>query len=156
MKSPALLQKFASFVRPRAPQRILVADDHQGVRDLSAEILRAEGYDVETAADGERALFKLAFEPFDLLVTDWKMPHLDGVTLVKWLRATGHRLPVVMLSGSDLGGKEVAAIRTELVAILGKPAPASHLLAAVRSALGYRPESPAPVAVTPALEPRHA
>src|SRR5438552_1552911 len=108
MKNNLLLQKLSSFVRPRPPQRILLADDHAGLRDVAAELLRREGYEVETAGDGERALFKLAFEPFDLLVTDWKMPHLDGVTLVKWLRATGNRTPVVLLSGPDVGGAEIA------------------------------------------------
>ena len=95
-------------------------------------------------------MFKLSFERFDLLVTDWMMPHLDGITLVKWLRAIGNQIPVVMLSGSDLGGAEIAMIRDELVAAIAKPAAPGHLLATVRSALAARhvPRTPASPALT--------
>jgi DNA-binding response OmpR family regulator len=153
MKNTTLLKKLSSFVRTRAPRRVLIAEDHSGVRQASAELLRSEGYEVETVGDGERALFKLAFEPFDLLVTDWKMPHLDGVTLVKWLRASGNPVPVVMFSGSDLEGREVNAIRGELAAILKKPALPGRLLATVRAAIGSPDPAPVEAPVSFALQP---
>ena len=67
--------------------RILVVDDEVNARTALAELLRDEGYDVETAADAFKALGKYeAFAPH-VVVTDLKMPGMDGIELVKKLRA---------------------------------------------------------------------
>src|SRR6188508_1360186 len=66
-------------VAPRA--RILIVDDEANARMALAELLRDEGYAVETAADGFKALPKLEEFAPDLLLTDLKMPGMDGIEL---------------------------------------------------------------------------
>jgi two-component system, chemotaxis family, sensor kinase CheA len=80
---------------------VLVVDDSPVVRDLIADALRAHGMRVIEAGDGEEALSLLATHPsIDLVVTDFEMPRLDGIGLIKAQRAreTGRRLPMVVVS----------------------------------------------------------
>lgn len=84
---------------------VLVVDDSPVVRDLVAEALRAHGLRIVEAADGEEALARLdAFPDIGLVVTDIEMPRLDGIGLIRSLRArAGARIPAVVVSmrGSD-------------------------------------------------------
>src|SRR5690606_10286282 len=74
-------------VSPMVQARILVVDDEANARNALAEILKEEGYAVETAADGFKALPKLAdFDP-ELIVTDLKMPGMDGLELMAKVQA---------------------------------------------------------------------
>jgi CheY-like chemotaxis protein len=67
---------------------ILVVDDEQWILDLATELLRSEGHEVETAASGQQALELLGRQKFDVLVSDWKMPGLNGIRLYEHLLAT--------------------------------------------------------------------
>jgi CheY-like chemotaxis protein len=67
--------------------RILVVDDEANARTALAELLSDEGYTVETAADGFKALGKAAETAPDLVLTDLKMPGMDGVELLRKLKA---------------------------------------------------------------------
>jgi two-component system NtrC family sensor kinase len=68
-------------------RRVLVVDDEEWILELAAELLRRDGYAVETAASGERALALLEHGRFDVIVSDWKMPGLNGVRFYEHLRA---------------------------------------------------------------------
>src|SRR5204863_2054386 len=68
---------------------VLVIDDEQWILDLAGELLRAEGHTVETVIGGQQALELLGRRKFDVIVSDWKMPGLNGVRLYEHLRATG-------------------------------------------------------------------
>ncbi len=135
MPTPALLHHFTHRTAAPTPPRILVVDDDADWRTAHAALLRAEGYEVELARDGEQALVMLAFRPFDLLVTDWQMPRLDGASLVHWLRATESSLPVVMITGAHAASELPATIHDEVVAVLPKPAPPGKLVSLVKSIL---------------------
>jgi len=63
-------------------ERILIVDDEENVCLLFKRILDKEGYEVECAASGEDALAKLEHRPFDLVITDLKMPGMDGLELL--------------------------------------------------------------------------
>ena len=67
--------------------RILIVDDEANARAALSEILREEGYETETAADGFKALGKIGSFAPDLILTDLKMPGLDGIGLLKESRA---------------------------------------------------------------------
>jgi two-component system NtrC family sensor kinase len=67
---------------------VLVIDDEQWILDLASELLRTEGHHVETAASGQQALELMARQKFDVLVSDWKMPGLNGIRLHEHLLAT--------------------------------------------------------------------
>jgi DNA-binding NtrC family response regulator len=118
---------------PRA--RLLVADDDAFIRELHSIVLRADGYEVATAEDGEEALFHLASEKFDLLVTDWQMPKLDGADLVVAMRTSGICIPVIMVSGSCGRMPLPPDAGREIFATIPKPARAAELLSAVARAL---------------------
>jgi len=77
--------------------RILVVDDEEGIRDLVSMYLEKEGYNVETAANGQAALDKVANTDFDLFIIDVMMPKLDGFGLVKEVRGFSDK-PVIMLT----------------------------------------------------------
>ena len=81
-------------------KRVLAVDDSKTMRDMIAFALRSAGFQVEAAEDGEAALGKLATASFDLIITDLNMPKLDGLALIKTVRATSqHRdIPIVILS----------------------------------------------------------
>jgi two-component system chemotaxis response regulator CheY len=82
------------------PPRLLVADDSAVMRQMISAILLEAGYEVELAADGEKALEAARKHVFDLVVTDWTMIPMDGGELIRGLRALPgyERIPVVVLS----------------------------------------------------------
>src|SRR6478609_7489982 len=82
--------------RPRG--RILIVDDEANARAALSEILRDEGYETETAADGFKALGKLAAFAPDLVLTDLKMPGMAGLALLDRLRAADPELPVIVMT----------------------------------------------------------
>src|SRR5215510_13712835 len=87
--------------------RILIVDDEVNARTALAELLREEGYAVETAADGFKALPKLEEFAPDLLLTDLKMPGLDGITLMRKARDLDPDLAVVVMTA--FGAVDAAA-----------------------------------------------
>lgn len=78
--------------------RILVVDDEEGARELFHTILTGEGYDVTLASDGEVALGILKNDPHDLVITDIKMPVVDGLQLLQEIRKTGSKTDVIMVT----------------------------------------------------------
>ena len=84
-------------------KRILVVDDHKEVRGLLSKFFLSSGYEVDTAEDGEAAMKKMKGKGYDLVVTDYMMPKMDGIDLLKKLRMENPRLSILMMSGSGVG-----------------------------------------------------
>jgi two-component system chemotaxis sensor kinase CheA len=86
-----------------AKRRILVADDSITTRTLHRQVLEAAGFQVQTASDGEEALRVLRMDGADLLVSDIRMPRMDGLALTRSIRQDGRirGLPVVLVSSLD-------------------------------------------------------
>lgn len=120
---------------PKAQRRVLVVEDNELLRRVFSDLLKAHGYLVETAANGADGLRRLAGTKFDLVVTDWDMPVLDGGSMVLALRAEGHDTPVVMLSGSLPHRPLPDAIAQHVYAALSKPIGLSALASVVTAAL---------------------
>jgi DNA-binding NtrC family response regulator len=78
--------------------KILVVDDEEGARDLFNTILTDEGYDVSLANGGEEALGLFKSNPFDLVITDIKMPIMDGLQLLQEIRKMGSKTDVIMVT----------------------------------------------------------
>jgi two-component system response regulator AtoC len=78
--------------------RILVVDDEEGVRSFLAEALEDAGHSVAQAGNGDDAAERLQREPFDLLITDLRMPGIHGLELVRRARAEHPALPVIVLT----------------------------------------------------------
>ena len=82
--------------------RILVVDDDESIRGLVRDVLEAEGYDVDVAADGFAALRRLAACRPDAVVLDVMMPGMDGYAVLSQIRSSevDHDLPVIMLTAA--------------------------------------------------------
>jgi two-component system response regulator AtoC len=78
--------------------RILVADDEEGVRTFVAEALERSGHEVRQVADGAEALHAAREEPFDIVLTDLRMPGIDGMTIVRTLRTEQPDVEVIVLT----------------------------------------------------------
>jgi CheY-like chemotaxis protein len=115
-------------------KRWLVVDDDPAVLALTTSVLRSLPGSVVVACDDPRqalATFLADPESFEMLVTDFDMPSLDGLELSRRIRVESPRLPVLLISGSDLETADV--IRAGLDAFLSKPCRPDQLLEVVRS-----------------------
>jgi CheY-like chemotaxis protein len=121
--------------QPRLGARVLVVDDDPFIRSLHSILLHKSGFDVTTAVNGIEALERIADEPFDLLLTDCRMPGLDGASVIATLRAAGYEMPIVMVSASVTDTHFPSAIRDRVFAAIPKPASAMEVISAVREAL---------------------
>jgi len=118
--------------------RVLIVEDEEHLARLLAEVLEREGHAAETASDGRSALASALTEDFDLLVVDWMLPDLDGVQVLKRLRAADVRVPVLMLTARDQVEDRVEGLDAGADDYLPKPFAFPELLARVR-ALSRRP-----------------
>jgi signal transduction histidine kinase len=127
--------------RVRAPDgmaraRVLVADDNADMREYLVRLL-APHWDVDVAEDGQAALEAALADPPDLLLSDVMMPRMDGVALLKALRADPRTARITMVLLSARAGEEavVAGLETGADDYLAKPFSANELLARVRGHL---------------------
>src|SRR5581483_6315305 len=79
--------------------RVLVVDDEASIRDLLAKTLALAEYDVDVAPDGRSALERMRLYPYDLLITDLKMPGMDGLTVIREAKRYKADLPVIIITG---------------------------------------------------------
>ena len=123
--------------------RILVAEDHQTVRNLMFRALASEGFEVNVVNDGEAAWEELHRNQYDLLVTDNEMPRLAGLHLIVRLREAGMNLPVILASGSVSEAVTQTHPQLNIKAVLPKPFNLWEFLETVRQTLGLDGEAAA-------------
>lgn len=114
--------------------RILVVDDEPQIRRALGINLRARGYEVATADDGEEALELAARHHPDAVVLDLGLPGIDGVEVIRGLRGWSH-VPIVVLSVRDQEADKVAALDAGADDYVAKPFGMDELLARLRAAL---------------------
>ncbi|MCW2965048.1 MAG: two component transcriptional regulator, winged helix family [Actinomycetia bacterium] len=121
---------------------ILVVDDDAPIRRMLDRTLSAEGYAVETAADGGAALAAVERSTPDLVVLDVGLPGVDGLAVSRRLRAKGLSVPVLLLTARDSVPDRVAGLDAGADDYLVKPFATEELLARVRALLrrGKSPE----------------
>ncbi|CAN5686345.1 two-component system response regulator TcrA [soil metagenome] len=112
--------------------RILVVEDEARLARLISRVLHEEGYAAETASDGRSAMKLSLAEPFDLLVVDWMLPDLDGIEVVKRLRAAEVDVPVLMLTARTQIEDRVEGLDAGADDYLPKPFAFPELLARIR------------------------
>jgi two-component system response regulator AtoC len=93
------------------PFRILVVDDEPAQRELVAGFLRKQGFEVALAGDGKDAVARFKAEPFDLVLTDQRMPGLSGVELIAALRTVTPEAAVIVMTAYGTIETAVAAIK---------------------------------------------
>jgi DNA-binding NtrC family response regulator len=118
--------------------RILIVDDEVNARTALVELLRDEGYTVEAAADAFKALGKVADFAPDLVVTDLKMPGMDGLQLLAKLRESDADLPVIVMTAFGEVETAVKAMRSGARDYLSKPVNVGELSVVVARELEQR------------------
>lgn len=118
-------------------KRLLVVDDDPGLLLAVSETLRAESYDVKAARRGAEALIIVAQSLPDLIISDIRMPGMDGYQLVKNLRSNPRTrlVPIVFLTAKDETGDRIQGFRTGVDAYLTKPFEPEELVAIVAAIL---------------------
>jgi len=116
---------------------ILLVEDDAITRVSFAQMLRAHGHQVVEVADGRKALELLSSLRFDLVITDLVLPNLNGLNLVRLIRARCPSLPVILVSAylSESGGRTILG---ESAHFFQKPVRPSALLATAQRLLGSR------------------
>ena len=114
---------------------VLVVEDEPVIRELMAILLEEEGYTVRLATDGVEALETVEQYSVDLILSDVKMPRLDGASLAHHLREQGNHLPVVLMSAV------YAEVDLPGVRFLRKPINCEHLLEIIAADLQGRPHA---------------
>ncbi len=121
MADNLLEQPSPTAVKSGAPAKILVVDDETAITDLLRGCLSEKGYQVTTATNGREALEALRAEEFDLVLTDLRMPCLDGLQLLKAAKDINPRLPVIFISGYGEAKTVVTALKAGAENFLAKP-----------------------------------
>lgn len=117
--------------------RILVVDDERVIREILAEFLSLEGFSVHTVEDGEKALTELRLRPYDLLITDLKMPRLSGLQLLEKVEQERLGVLTVLMTGFGTVETAIEAMKKGAYDYLLKPFKVEEVIHVVERAL-YR------------------
>lgn len=137
-RAPRQSQDGASSDRiPRKTRpRILVVDDEASIREVLSKTLALAEYDVDVANDGQSALERLRAAEYDLLITDLKMPGVDGLTVIREVRRSNPGMPIIIVTGYSTESSAIEAINLGVSGYLTKPFRVPRILAAAAKALG--------------------
>jgi excisionase family DNA binding protein len=126
----------ASSAAPSSRPRILVVDDEAAIRELLAKTLALADYDVDVAPEGRTAVERLRGSSYDLLITDLRMPGVDGLSVIREARRFRPDLPVVIITGFSTETSAIEAIDLGVAGYLTKPFRVPKVLAVAAKALG--------------------
>lgn len=103
--------------------KILIMDDEPQILKLLETYLTMLNHQVITTVDGQRGLelFLQTPDVFDLIIMDFKMPGLDGISVVFRLKDEGYEIPVVFMTGHGMADKKVESQNLKIVGVLDKP-----------------------------------
>lgn len=121
---------------PAGRPRVLIVDDEASIRDLLSKTLALAEYDVDLAPDGRTALERLRIIPYDLLITDLKMPGVDGLAVIREARRLKTDIPVIIITGFSTEASAIEAVNLGVSGYLTKPFRVPRVLAAASKALG--------------------
>ena len=117
---------------PGGQLRILLVDDEQLVREELGGLLEDEGYKVVTAADGEEGLALFRREQPDMVISDVRMPRLDGLSLTAAIRQEDPSVPVTVITGHGTESMAIEALRAGVIDFIKKPVRLDDLVAALQ------------------------
>ena len=121
-----------------ADERILVVDDEMDLATSCQRLLNTKGYTTSVASNGDEALAHLQGEDLHLVVTDLKMPGMDGMELLRQIKETRPEIQVVMMTAFSTIEDAVTAMRLGAADFVPKPFTPEHLLIVVEKVLGER------------------
>lgn len=117
---------------------ILVVDDELLIRDLLYDFFHGQGWEIALAENGEKALRIIESKKVDLVLTDLKMPDMDGMTLTKQLRESHPEIPVVVMTGYPSVDTAVEALRNKVADYIVKPFNINRLYKLVEAKVNER------------------
>jgi len=113
---------------------ILIADDEESIRHVLTVLLQERGYDVRSVSDGEEAMRELAARDYDALVTDVRMPKLNGLDLVRKAQEVSPELTIIVMSAYGSHDLAIDAMKAGAYDYLGKPFRPDEVLLVLRKA----------------------
>lgn len=120
---------------PAPHRRILIVEDEAVLARTLRDMLGAEGYEVETRADGKQGFEAAAAGAYDLILLDVMLPKMDGFEVAEALRRKGVATPILMLTARDETGDKVSGLKAGADDYLTKPFEADELLARIEALL---------------------
>ena len=135
--APGRVARLPPAQRGRA---VLLVDDDENCRKLLAGLLAPLGFQLQEAAGGVQAQALLAARRYDIVLSDWRMPDLDGLALTRWLRAQAHlsQPRLVIMTASAFEEEKQEALAAGADGFLRKPMEQEHLFAMLEQQLGVR------------------
>ena len=115
--------------------KILVVDDEKNIIKVVSMTLRESGYDIDTALSSEEAIEKFNHNPFDLVITDLKLPGKTGIDLLEYIKSREPDIPVIMITAFGTIENAVEAMKKGAFNYLTKPVNPDELLTLVKEAL---------------------
>jgi len=119
-------------------ERILVVDDEEQMRDLLAKVLERKGYEVSVCGDGAEALALLEREPADLVITDVRMPGLNGMEALRAIKELNHEIVVLIMTAFGSIDQAVQAVKEGAYDYINKPFKIDEILLTIEKALEER------------------
>ena len=115
--------------------KILVIDDQRSIRTTLKDILELENHSVELAEDGAQGIEKFNADKFDVVLTDIKMPEMDGMEVLNKIMELRHDVPVIMISGHGNIDTAVESIKKGAYDFIEKPLDLNRLLITIKNAI---------------------
>jgi len=116
------------------PKRILIVDDEENFRHMLSVILIKEGYEVETASNGEEGLKKGVASPFDQILCDIRMPRMDGLEFLKAIQKTGAEATIIVMSAYGTVDIAIEAMKLGAYDYISKPFKPDEIILTLRKA----------------------
>jgi len=115
-------------------RRVLIADDEESIRHVLTELLHQRGYEVRAVADGEEAMRELTSRDYDALVTDVRMPKMNGLDLVREAQSASPETTIIVMSAYGSHDLAIEAMKAGAYDYLGKPFRPDEVLLVLRKA----------------------
>src|SRR5256885_898275 len=156
MSEVAVITRRNLIEMPSSPRgSVLIIDDEVGIRESLQTLLELEGYDVETAANGEQGIARLGDRSFDLVLLDLALPDRNGIDLLAEIRAHAPQLSVIMITAYGTVENAVKAMQAGAANFIQKPWDNEKLLADVRAAVARNKTEEENVQLKRALKQRY-
>jgi len=155
MSEAAVITHSTMHAQPIRAGSVLIIDDEAEIRESLQTLLELEGFEVETAENGEDGLVQIENQPFDLVLLDLAMPGRDGMEVLSDIRGHDSQLPVIMITAYGTVENAVRAMQSGAANFIQKPWDNEKLLADVRAAVGWRRAEEENVQLKRALKQRY-
>jgi len=137
-KGPIKNHRGKATAMSKSMQKILIIDDDPQILDVIASVLRDGGYTVDTAANGTKAIRSIDTESYDLVITDLKMPEVDGMMVLKHVVDRSPDTMCIILTGYGTIEGAVEAIKAGAFHYITKPVKSAEIMTVVEKALKYK------------------